>query len=94
MKPRHELMLYVLIGLLFVWAGLLYRSAVSMFDRFGTPDRVAADGCEYQTIEWLDPRHVVIVPIGNRPTIVHPGGWHWRVECPDGTVFHVKVAHP
>lgn len=31
-----------------------------------------------------------------RGNIVHgyPGGWHWRVECGDGQVFHIQVPQP
>lgn len=87
-------MLYVLVGLLFVWGGLLYRSAISAVSGFTTQARATADGCEYLDIVNLPPRDVVIVPAAEVAVMVHPGGWHWRVECPDGSTFYVRVARP
>lgn len=95
MKPELRIAsLYILLALTMLWGSLIYRSVSALAHSFGTHERANRDGCEYTTIENLPPRQVVIVPKWDRPTITHPGGWHWRVECPDGSTFHVRVARP
>ena len=86
--------MYVLLALTMVWLSLIYYSVSVLAHSFGTIERAERHACEYVTIENLPPRQVVIVPKLDRPTITHPGGWHWRVECPDGSSFHVRVPRP
>ena len=79
----------VLIALRLEATAATHRAAEAQ--RLTDEQRVAHDGCEYTTVEFLEPMNV---GIRHGVTMPYPGGWHWRVECPDGSTFHVRVPRP
>ncbi len=85
---RRDLLVGLLATALLTWALVIIsiqagRDLVAI--KHG--DLVAV-GCEYIEPYQVDGRQTILH--GN---VVHgyPGGWHWRVECADGNVFHIRV---
>lgn len=77
------LALWVLFVLTLVFIAVTYRANMHAALRLVDEQRSASDACEYITVEFLEASDAR-----------YPGGWHWRVECPDGSTFHVRVPRP
>ncbi len=83
------------IGLVILLAALTYYSravfTAQVEQGIISPQRITADGCTYDAPEYIQDRTLAVMGVA---TMRYPGGWHWRVECPDGNTFHVRIPRP
>lgn len=95
--PRevHVFLSLVGIGLIILLASLAYysRAVFTAQAEQGiiSPHKIAADGCVYDAPEYIQERQLNVMGV---TTMRYPGGWHWRVECPSGSTFHVRIPRP
>ena len=82
---RREGLLTALLLLGLVWLILLQLEDRHAVRTFGRPH---AESCRVVGVDDLPPRNLWVL---GDTYMTYPGGLHYRISCPTGVIYHLKV---